>query len=203
MAKKEKVKKPFYKKWWVWLIAIVVIGSFATSGDEETATPETDTATEETAATPAKEEKKAEAPKKEEKKAFAVGDEVVVENFTYKVIGIEETNKLTSVLGDKTTEGKYAVVELAVTNKDKKARYVDGNMFRILTADGTEYSSDAELGTYVNENGLGFFLEDINPNISKTGKIAFELPKEATAYDLQVSSGLGWSGGKYETIKLK
>ncbi|ELK47406.1 Ltp family lipoprotein [Halobacillus sp. BAB-2008] len=34
-------KKPFYKKWWVWLLAILVIGSIATSGEEETAEPDT------------------------------------------------------------------------------------------------------------------------------------------------------------------
>lgn len=35
MSKQEKVKKPFYKKWWVWLLAIVVIGVAANGGDEE------------------------------------------------------------------------------------------------------------------------------------------------------------------------
>ncbi len=30
----EKVKKPFYKKWWVWLIAIIVIIAIATNGEE-------------------------------------------------------------------------------------------------------------------------------------------------------------------------
>ena len=30
----EKVKKPFYKKWWVWLIAVIVIIAIATNGEE-------------------------------------------------------------------------------------------------------------------------------------------------------------------------
>jgi colicin import membrane protein len=34
MLAKEKVKKPFYKKWWVWVIAIIVVIG-ATGGDEE------------------------------------------------------------------------------------------------------------------------------------------------------------------------
>ena len=45
---KEKVKKPFYKKWWVWVLAIIIIGSIATSGEEEpTETASTEPATEE------------------------------------------------------------------------------------------------------------------------------------------------------------
>ena len=33
----EKVKKPFYKKWWVWLIAIFIIFAAAGGGGEESA----------------------------------------------------------------------------------------------------------------------------------------------------------------------
>lgn len=32
---KEKVKKPFYKKWWVWLLAILIIGGLTSEKDGE------------------------------------------------------------------------------------------------------------------------------------------------------------------------
>ena len=32
---KEKVKKPFYKKWWVWLLAIWIIGGLTSVKDGE------------------------------------------------------------------------------------------------------------------------------------------------------------------------
>lgn len=75
MAKTEKVKKPFYKKWWVWLIAIIFI--IALNTDEETAEEpkEADVKAEETVAKedkpeePAEEKvEKKEAPKEEVKK---------------------------------------------------------------------------------------------------------------------------------------
>lgn len=44
-----KVKKPFYKKWWVWLIAIILIIAVFSEGEEETDTPETETAAQATA----------------------------------------------------------------------------------------------------------------------------------------------------------
>lgn len=34
-----KFKKPFYKKWWVWLIALVIIGSIAVGGGEDSSQP--------------------------------------------------------------------------------------------------------------------------------------------------------------------
>jgi Domain of unknown function (DUF4352) len=139
--------------------------------------------------------------KKEEKKAHAIGDEVTVGKLTYTVNGVEETDTLSSVLGDKQSSGKYVVVDLTLKNGDKKSRFVDGEMFRIIGSDGTEFSSDAELDMYVNED-VGFFLEEVNPKMDKTGKVVFELPAEETGYNLQVSSGFGWSGGKYEVINL-
>jgi hypothetical protein len=48
-----------------------------------------------------------------------------------------------------------------------------------------------------------FILEDINPNLSKTGKVVFELPVEETEYNLKVSIGFGWFSGEYEQFRLK
>ncbi|SMQ81270.1 hypothetical protein SAMN05444673_4224 [Bacillus sp. OV166] len=47
------------------------------------------------------------------------------------------------------------------------------------------------------------FLEEVNPQMSRQGKFVVEVPADLCIYSLEVSSGLGWSGGKYETIKLK
>lgn len=204
--KKIKVKKPFYKKWWVWVIAIIVIVNIASGGDEETPTEDTasETKATETTAKPAEEKKEEpkEEPKKEAPKQHQVGDVVKVGKLEYTVKGVEETQKISNVLGDKTTSGKFVIVEMAIKNLDKKERMADSNMFKIK-ADGAEYGADAELDMYVNDGGIGFFLETMNPNISKTGKVVFELPAEAKAYNIEVSSGAGWSGGEYEQIKLK
>ncbi|MDP1418566.1 DUF4352 domain-containing protein [Peribacillus simplex] len=200
-GKKIKVKKPFYKKWWVWVLAIIVIANIASGGDEEETSTETKSDTKATETT-AKPEEKKEEPKKEAPKQHQVGDVVKVGKLEYTVKGVEETQKISNVLGDKTTEGKFVIVEMAIKNLDKKERMADSNMFKIK-ADGAEYGADAELDMYVNEGGIGFFLETMNPNISKTGKVVFELPTEAKAYNIEVSSGAGWSGGEYEQIKLK
>lgn len=206
-----KKKKPFYKRWWVWILAIIIVGGMASGGDEEEVVAENDQPKETVESAKAEESKSKEEPKdepkeeskpKEEEKTYGIGDEVTVKNLTYKVNGIEETNTISSILGDKTTEGKYIIVDLTVGNKDKKARYVDGQMLRVLVDDGTEYSSDSELDMYVNED-IGFFLASINPNLTQTGKVVFELPKSAEKFELQVSSGFGWSGGEYVNIKLK
>lgn len=68
--KATKVKKPFYKKWWVWVIAIILIAAIA-NPSEESATKETKQPASESTAPKAeskpKQEVKAEEPKQETK----------------------------------------------------------------------------------------------------------------------------------------
>ena len=60
---KEKVKKPFYKKWWVWLLAVIIVGSIAAGGGEDS-TETADAPASETATVDVKKE----VPTMEEKK---------------------------------------------------------------------------------------------------------------------------------------
>lgn len=190
-----KVKKPFYKKWWVWLLAIIIVSVVANGVGEE----ESSQASDETSVSTETTEEKAEAT--EEKKEYAVGDEVKVDKIAYTVNSVKETNRITSSWDEtKTTDGMYVIVDVTIKNNDKESIYVDEEMFKVLTPDETEYSSDYELDSYVNDE-FDFFIEEINPNLSKTGKVVFELPADVAEYDLEVTDGV-W-GGDFETIKLK
>ncbi|MDD7587313.1 MAG: Ltp family lipoprotein [Corynebacterium glucuronolyticum] len=65
----KKSKKPWYKKWWVWLIvAIVIIGIAGSRGNEDGSSPGTSTVTS-TAAQGASEASQASAPPSKEKEA--------------------------------------------------------------------------------------------------------------------------------------
>lgn len=205
MAEKVKMKKPFYKKWWVWVIAVIVAIAIAGGGDEDTKEQaSTEPADTETSANDTSKEETKEEPKEEEKKAFGIGEEVAVENLAYTVNGVEEQSEIKREYMDSlTTSGKYLIIDLTIKNNDKEARFIDSEMFRLVDTDGTEFSSNTEADMYINNGDLGFFMQEINPKMDMTGKVAFEVPADATDLQLQVSSGFGWSGGKYEVIDLK
>lgn len=184
-------------------IGLVVLTAMFGNDEEATTSSQTETTVEKTE-TSAKEEPKAEEEpkaKKKTEKTYGVGDAVKTGELTYTVNGVEEKNLISNVLGDKKTSGKFVIVDLKVKNGDKEERFIDAEMFKIKIGD-TEYSADSELDMYVNEGGIGFFLETINPNIEKEGKVVFEVPADAKGYTLEVSSGFGWSGGEYAKIKL-
>lgn len=192
----KKVKKPFFKRIWVWVVAIIiVIAIFNGTGE--------DTEQADAGSSDAKTETASKDKDKEKKEEHAVGDKVTVKELAFQVNGVEEETELKAeYLDSLTTSGKYIVVDLEVFNNDKESRIIDSEMFRILDKDGTEYSPTSEADMYINDGDLGFFLQEINPNLSKTGKVAFEVPEDTENYTLQVSSGFGWSGGEYEEINI-
>ncbi|MCY1692481.1 DUF4352 domain-containing protein [Exiguobacterium sp. SL14] len=184
---------------WAGIIVIgaVILGNLG--DDEEQATPEKKVEVKQEAVK--SEAKPVKATAKQVKKTYGINDEVKVGKLTYVVNDIKMVDTLSNVLGEKKTSGQFLVIGLTILNGDKEERFVDSNMFKVNVGD-TEYSADTELDLYANEDGMGFFLETINPNIEKAGNIVFELPKQVKNPMLEVSSGFGWAGGQSKEIQL-
>lgn len=186
---------------WAGIIVIgaVILGNLG--DDEEQAAPEKKVTVEQETVKSEAKPVKAKAAAKPVKKTYGVNDQVKVGKLTYVVNDVKMVDTLSNVLGEKKTSGQFLVIDLTILNGDKEERFVDSNMFKVNVGD-TEYSADTELDLYANEDGMGFFLETINPNIEKTGNIVFELPKQVKNPMLEVSSGFGWAGGQSKEIQL-
>ncbi|WP_066248528.1 DUF4352 domain-containing protein [Neobacillus drentensis] len=151
----------------------------------------------------AEEKKKADAAKKA---TYKVGNKFKVGDFEYVITSIKEDRVIKSdnqFIKNKETQGKFAIIDFTVMNLDKEARMVDSSLFLIKDSKDREYEPmvDGDIMMLLGDSNL--FLEDVNPGLSRKGKIVFELPTDVKSYSLEVSSGVGWSGGKYKTIKLK
>ena len=203
MARKEKVKKPFYKKWWVWLIAIIVVGSIATSGGETettSTTVDTEAAAPEDAKTDNSKDKKKE-PAKEEKSTAKIGDALKVGDVVFTANG---TSTATNVGGEygQDAQGVYYIVDVTVKNEGKEAITTDSSFF-VLKSGDIEYKADATADIYINEAGGGFFYQSINPGIENKGKIVFDVPKEiAESNDLVLDVQTGMFGTETGEISL-
>ena len=186
---------------WAGIIVIgaVILGNLG--DDEEQGAPEKKVEVEQETVKSEAKPVKAKAAAKPVKKTYGINDQVKVGKLTYVVNDVKMVDSLSNVLGEKKTSGQFLVIGLTILNRDKEERFVDSNMFKVNVGD-TEYSADTELDLYANEDGMGFFLETINPNIEKTGNIVFELPKQVKNPMLEVSSGFGWAGGQSKEIQL-
>jgi hypothetical protein len=147
------------------------------------------------------EQKQTEVPKSEiPAKTYKVGDAVPVDKFTYTVNKVSNKKKIGDEFMNKTTEGTFLVINVSIKNGDKEARMMDTSLFKLKDANGTEYDPFAEGDMYVNKDPL--FLSNVNPGLTKKANVVFELPTDAKGLQLEVSSGMGFSGGKTELINL-
>ncbi|MEK4538102.1 DUF4352 domain-containing protein [Peribacillus sp. FSL K6-1552] len=182
------------------IIALSVIGSFM-GGEEETS----DAKVKEADSTQTKDNKTDSS--KKETKVYKIGDKVKVGKLAYKITNAESMTEIKSnneFIESAKTDGQFLVIDIEAFNNDKEARMVDSSMFKVKDNQGREFepSNDSDV-MMVLEETMDLFLQDINPGISKKGKLVFELPKDSSTYSIEVSSGLGWAGGEYEKIKLK
>lgn len=196
---KEKVKKPFYKKWYVWVLAAVIASALATGGEDEGEIEKVPVEEASEASTKPKEEKKAEAPK-----TAGIGETATVADVGFTVNGVEELTEIKQEFGDPvTTDGKFVIAEVKIDNGQKEALTIDSSFFKIK-ANGSEYepATDGEVIMAMSMNGEDdFFLQQVNPGMSKSGKVVFEVPGDVDLTKATLHCQTGFFGT--ETIEIK
>ncbi|WP_099363984.1 DUF4352 domain-containing protein [Fredinandcohnia onubensis] len=187
--KKVKVRKPFYKKVWVWILVVIIIGAIASGGGEE--------GTEQASTTPKKEKSiekdevkeevvvEIEEPE-EEVQTVGIGQPLMVGDVVFTVTG---TSTATNIGGEygKNSSGEFFILDVVVKNEGKEAITTDSSFFKLMSGDIT-YEADSEAGIWANEDN-NFFLQDVNPGIENKGKVVFDIPAGTSNLVLQVQTG--------------
>ncbi|MGR9635340.1 DUF4352 domain-containing protein [Bacillus cereus] len=193
------MKKPFYKKWWFWVIVvIVVLGAYGNSSTdkEETKTASTEPKQEAKQETkkdePKKDEAKKEEPKKEEPKK-ELSKEGESSKVKIAVGSVESTDSVGGQYLSEKAQGVFKVVEISITNNQKDAITVDANSFKLVDNQDREfkYSTQAQTAFDVGNGGKSdFFLKQLNPGLTQTGKIIFDVPADAQGLVLKARGGM-------------
>ncbi|MFJ7482941.1 DUF4352 domain-containing protein [Bacillus thuringiensis] len=139
------------------------------------------------ASTEVKKEPKKEEPKKELSK----------EGESSKVkITVGSVESVDSVGGEYLNEkakGIYKVVEISITNNQKDAITVDANSFKLMDNQDREfkYSTQAQTAYDIGNSGKSdFFLKQLNPGLTQTGKIIFDVPADGQGLVLKARGGM-------------
>ncbi|MEN1938924.1 DUF4352 domain-containing protein [Paenibacillus sp. 102] len=190
------------------ILALVIVPT--SNKEEQSQTKEkSQTASSEVKNETKKEEPKKEdakpAPKKEEPKKEEQKKELSKEGESSKVkIAVGAVETLESVGNEITNEkaqGVFKVVEISITNNQKDAVTIDANSFKLVDSQDREfkYSTQAQMAYDISNGGkLDFFLKQLNPGLTQTGKIIYDVPKDAQGLVLKARGGMT---GK--EIKLK
>ncbi len=131
-------------------------------------------------------------------KSYKLGD------LAYKVEKYRFKKYIGGLLTLKKADGVFLILSVTVTNESKQQVMIDDSNFKLKDAQGNiyDYSPDAaasiELSDFPGETFMG---TTINPKISKTGKVVFEVP-EKTNYDLIITMFTDDLEEKSAVIKL-
>lgn len=199
--------KKFFKIGCLGIIGIVVLvailGALAGGGAEEetpetnTAAPAEETATEETTEE-APAEEAAEEPAEEPVEEAGIGTEVKVGDVYFTA---NEVTTATNVGGEYgvTAQSQFTIVNVTVRNEKNEAITVDSSFFKLLSGERT-YDSDGTAAIYANEDA-DFFLTSVNPGVSLTGNVVFDVPADLENPQMQVQTG--FFGTETGIINLK
>ncbi|KEH85157.1 hypothetical protein Z965_10500 [Clostridium novyi A str. BKT29909] len=173
----QKIKKPFYKKWWFWVIVVIVgIGAIGANGSKDDPKK-----VGETSAKVA--DKKTESNKP---KVFKVGDIIELKNLKVTV------NKVYNVKGNEISKPKdgneFIAVDCTVENISKEEQAVSSlAMFKVVDKDGRacEYSITGQTAA-----NAGQMDGQIAPGRKLTGVYVVEVPKGTKGLELEFDSSL-------------
>ncbi|MGP4106776.1 DUF4352 domain-containing protein [Virgibacillus sp. L01] len=191
--------------------AVVVLGiiiALFSGGDDspDTASGDSgDAKQEETSDNNGQEKDKSE---KEKVKKAGVGETATVSNVGFTVDNVKTPDKIDSgneFVENATTSGKFVILDVTVKNDQKEPLTIDSSYFKIKSADGTTYEpiTDGQVMMAMGDSMGDFFLTQINPGLSKSGKVVFEVSKDLKLKDSVLHSQTGFFGTESIEISLK
>ncbi|EQB4898097.1 DUF4352 domain-containing protein [Enterococcus faecium] len=196
-GKMYKVKKPFYKRVWFWVLIVLLffgIGGALSGGENKDSATATSTSTNKE--TTAKKEK-----------TYKIGDDVAVGKMEYKVNSVEVAKQVGPSVLPTNAKDTFLVVDLSVKNAGDKAVTIDSSFFK-LKADGKTFEADSAASMSANQDENGnitnsFFMESLNPDMQQTGKIVFDIPEaQANAQNNVLQAQTGYFGTEAVSIAL-
>ncbi|BBH24704.1 hypothetical protein Back11_60490 [Paenibacillus baekrokdamisoli] len=150
----------------------------------------------------AKADADAKAKAEEEAKIAKIGDTLQVGDDLFRVNSIQTKQTIGDKFMSQTASGTYLIVDVTLKNGEKKAITTNSSFFKLVVGD-VEYEADAVADFYVNGKH-SMFLQKINPGITYTAKVAFDIPTEvSTANNLMLNVQTGYWGTEQGQIALK
>lgn len=177
------VKKPFYRRWWFWVICLIFITTvIGILSDNETTNNNKATAIA-TQSSKNSDIKNNEAPQR----IISFGEEGDSEGLSLKIVDKEERDSIEAMGGYSryTPEdgGKYALVNITLKNNGNESKGTNNGYFKLVKDEKT-YTPSTLIVTGTDERFFTF--ESLNPGLSASGFIVFEVPKEFTFDGAQI-----------------
>ncbi|SFL80679.1 DUF4352 domain-containing protein [Salibacterium qingdaonense] len=189
------------------LVVLIVIIAIFTSGDSTQTSDDNGTSDSEESSTSSGDEssESSSGSSNEETPTHSIGDTVEVGQVSYTINSMETAQEVGPDMLSTTTEETFIILDVEFTNNGNEAVTVDSNYIKLLSG-GSTYEPSSEATTSANStqnDSTSFFLEEVNPGSSTSGKVVFEVvPELAEASDLQAELQEGFFGSNTAVVNL-
>jgi hypothetical protein len=182
------VKKPWYKRWWVWAIAAVVLVAAVSGGSSS----KKDSSSKDGSQASISDSSGSDSSKKTDKgdgcgttatrdctPTVGRNGRVRVDALIWKLKSVRAAESL----GDPTyglganADGHFVIVTLRVHSDRNESATLTQDVFKLESPDGTAYDADTEGTTAaIGAGEQPFFFEDLGPDANHTGIVVFDVP---------------------------
>ena len=162
-----KIKKPFYKKWWVWVLAVIVIIGIGSSGGKNDVSVKEGNKTSEN----------------KQETTYNTGDVIATPKFEIKITEVKTATKVGGQFFNETPSegGIFVIVNWECKNiSDKPVATYSCPTIKLTDKNNTKYDYDiSATSAYATEVNLdGKILSDLNPGINVKDAEVFEISEE-------------------------
>jgi len=183
-----KQKKSWYKRWWA-ITLFIIVGFMilgAMFGDD---TSNQNNSNQNSGNQIVANNQQVEVPK-----TYSLGDSIQAGDFTWKITKVSTASQVGeeiygTLMGEK-ADGIFLILDVEVSNTGKSAQYLMDSFVKLVDEQGREFSPSTSAAFYLKPQGSALMFDQINPGITKKGKIVYDVPQGLKVADVRISSNL-------------
>lgn len=129
---------------------------------------------------------------KKEEVVAKLNDTVSDKDLAFTATNVSTAKSLGNSYTKKEAQGTFYIVTLNVKNTGKETATIDSSMIKITDSQGRKFdrSIEGQTAKGLSQGKVDMFLQQVQPGLSVTGDIVFDLPDDATDLKLLVKGGL-------------
>ncbi len=169
------------------IIGFIVVGMTMNTDTTSTTSDNSQVATNNQVNTPVETQKETQVKEPETAKetVYSMNQDIDVDYITYKVTKAETFTEMGTSMFNKGTEGKFVKVYLKLTNNAQETKQIFSPRFKIEDSKGRKYDRLSDDMMYIAD--YLEFGKQIQPGLTTSGAIVFELPTDSTDLKLIIS----------------
>ena len=121
-----------------------------------------------------------------------VGSTVNDGDLAFTVQSVDTAQTVGNSFSQKTAQGQYVILTVKIQNNGKDTKTINASDFTVVDSQGRkyDYSTDGQTAMEMTDGSTSFFLQQIQPSLSVTGKIVFDVPASATGLKLMAQGDI-------------